>query len=424
MDIVEDINDATNITGMSKLLNAKNTDSGLNAELIERDMIARAGIKLTKNVDPEREFRETMREIGAISGVPISDMNLDASYEGSGTYTGASGSFTEASGSYDYTGSSSDDYCSYEDSDEGSYSSDEEGNEDFIDKMGRDNKYDGPGDIDLKPPKLNRDRHKHHRGGRPNVFGKSFTNNWNSYNQYPPEYQNHNQYQTDGQNFRAQKSYNPYRYEASYPGIRPPQRDPQMVDPRQNQFDQVLQSYGGTPDMINAERENQEETKTYMLEDIDQLWAELEDDDVDLTRIPSVNQDSPLADVEQVQKILRMKYDRRRYTTLGTEVILAGVHGLEYLFDGKRKWGPYQPDLTNWHNTVRTKMRRMRYETSMIVSDVMHQWNVGPLTRVMIELVPSAFLHSRMRSDQHGKAGYTPDQMSDAYNALRQYDNE
>jgi len=155
-----------------------------------------------------------------------------------------------------------------------------------------------------------------------------------------------------------------------------------------------------------------------MLEDIDELWVSLEDYDVDLLRIPKVYQDSPTADVAQVQKILRMKYDRRRYTTFGTEFILAGVHGLEYLFDGKRKWGPYQPDLTNWHNTVRTKLRRMRYETSMIVSDVMHQWNVGAFTRVLIELVPSAFLHSRMRSEQHGKAGYTPDQISAAYDAL------
>jgi len=60
----------------------------------------------------------------------------------------------------------------------------------------------------------------------------------------------------------------------------------------------------------------------------------------------------------------------------------------------------------------------------MIVSNVMHEWDVGAITRVMLELVPSAFLHSRMRSEQHGKAGYSPDQMSEAYDALRAYDKE
>jgi len=378
MDLMEDINDATNITGMSKLLNKNNTDAGLNVELIERDMIGKAGVKLTRNVNPDKEYQETMRELADMAGIPIADMDMGSD---SGSY---SGSFES---SYD-----SDEFESGEDDSE-EFTDDDENDEQFIEKLKKHETTDSRNM--LKAPKLDMENHRDKRKNN-NVFSRT--------NVADPS-RNH---RSQRQEYAAQP-----QYQQQY------QQPPQGGNA---QFDQVLQGYGGP--VINVDKENEEENKTMMLEDIDELWAELQDDDVDLSRIPKVNQDSPLDDVAQVQKILRMKYDRRRYTTFGTEFILAGVHGLEYLFDGKRKWGPYQPDLTNWHNTVRTKLRRMRYETSMIVADAMSSWNVGAFTRVMIELVPSAFLHSRMRSEQHGKAGYSPDQMSETYDALRAYDKE
>lgn len=388
---MEDINDATNITGMSKLLNRTNVDAGLNVDLIEKDMIGKGGNKLTKHVNPDKEYQDTMRELADVSGIPITDMNMGSM---SGSYSGSS--------EFD-----SDEYESgeYDDSEEGS--EDDENDEQFISKL---KKRDTTGARTvLKPPRV--DLGDRQRSGH-NVFGKTAVAN--------PSF-GHRQHQPQQQNYgMPQQNYGNMPQNGGY---RPPQNMQQNAG--NDQFNQVLQGYGGGgQEIIDVDKETQEENKTLMLEDIDELMAELADDEVDLSRIPKVNQDSPIEDVQQVQKILRMKYDRRRYTTFGTEFILAGVHGLEYLFDGKRKWGPYQPDLTNWHNTVRTKLRRMRYETSMIVSDVMHQWNVGAFTRVMIELVPSAFLHSRMRSEQHGKAGYSPDQMSDTYDALRQFDKD
>lgn len=383
MDLIEDINDATNITGVSKLLNRSNLDTGLNAELIERDMIARASVKLSRKVNPDKEYLDTMRELADITGQPMADLGNIKGGSISGSYTGSS--------EFD-----SDEDESEFDSDE--YESDDENDEQFVEKL---KKRENTDQTMLKQPKIDMDRGSSNK--KHNVFARTPVAN-----------------PTMGRNHQPQQDY-------QQPQFAPTNMNMQNGAQRQqnDQFNRVIQGYGGGgQEIIDVEKENEEENKTFMLEDIDELWAELQDDEVDLSRIPKVNQDSTLEDVAQVQKILRMKYDRRRYTTFGTEFILAGVHGLEYLFDGKRKWGPYQPDLTNWHNTVRTKLRRMRYETSMIVSDVMHQWNVGAFTRVMIELVPSAFLHSRMRSEQHGKAGYSPDQMSEAYDALRAYDKE
>jgi hypothetical protein len=380
---------------MSKLLNKSHVDPGINAQLIESDMISKAGTKLTRNINPDKEYLETMRELADVSGIPISDMNIRGGASVSGSYESSYDSDEFESGEED-------------DSEEGSLT--DENDEEFISKLKKRDTRDAR--ATLKPPRMELKDDRGHRHGH-DVFGKTPIANPN-FSGGRDRHQHSGQYQQQPQGYQQQNfsGHNQQQH----------QQHPQQQG---DQFNQVLQGYGGGgQEIIDVEKETEEENKTFMLEDIDELMAELADDEVDLSRIPKVNQDSPIADVQQVQKILRMKYDRRRYTTFGTEFILAGVHGLEYLFDGKRKWGPYQPDLTNWHNTVRTKLRRMRYETSMIVADAMAQWNVGAFTRVMIELVPSAFLHSRMRSEQHGKAGYSPDQMSETYDALRQYDND
>lgn len=407
MDLIEDINDATNITGMSKLLNKSNTDAGLNAELIERDMISKAGAKLTRNVNPDKEYMEAMKELADISGVPLGDMNV-------GSSMGSSVMSSEDEWESD------DEWETGEDSDE--YSSSDENDEKFIKRL-KNTEVTNSKNV-LKAPKIDLDR----RGG-----SKGYHNN---YNNQGNNNQGHNVFTRtpgSGTSFPVADPYQrndqqPYAPTGMHRNYSQQSRNgvgPNMQGTQNDQFNQAMQGYGSNVgNLIDVDKENEEENKTLMLEDIDELMAELQNDDVDLSRIPKVNQDSPIEDVAQVQKILRMKYDRRRYTTFGTEFILAAVHGLEYLFDGKRKWGPYQPDLTNWHNTVRTKLRRMRYETSMIVADTMATWNVGAFTRIMIELVPSAFLHSRMRSEQHGKAGYSPDQMSETFEALRAYDND
>jgi len=98
-----------------------------------------------------------------------------------------------------------------------------------------------------------------------------------------------------------------------------------------------------------------------------------------------------------------------------------GAHALEEIFDGKRVWfNRYSPDLTGWHNTVNVKLRRMRYDTSNLVSGVMQDYNIGSTTRIALELVPSMFLHSKMRRQQFGSQTlYSDDQMSSAMNNIR-----
>ena len=121
-------------------------------------------------------------------------------------------------------------------------------------------------------------------------------------------------------------------------------------------------------------------------------------------------------------EFLRRRYNRVRSQSLGKELILSGVALMESLFDGKREFGSYKPDLTGWSNTVRPKVRRLQNETATVISEIMDSYRLGPWFRLGIELVPSAILYSRMRKTQYGQKGYNPDMMSEAFNDLNSYD--
>lgn len=137
--------------------------------------------------------------------------------------------------------------------------------------------------------------------------------------------------------------------------------------------------------------------KERLLAGISELRDSLDDERVDISNIPIVDSDSSYRDVLTVHKTLRMKNDRLRYCSFAEDVILAGAYGLETLFDGKNEWFGRNPDLVGWSGTVKTKLKRMRYETSTFVHGIMSDYNISGGVRLMLELIPSMFLYSRRR---------------------------
>lgn len=172
---------------------------------------------------------------------------------------------------------------------------------------------------------------------------------------------------------------------------------------------------------FSFEKEKREDMKCAMLAEIDSLMGSLAEEDIDLTRIPRVDRNSPFEEVEVVLKMLRHKNDHTRYCSFAEEFLLFGAYGLEELFDGKRTWfGRYQPDLTGWHNHVNVKLKRMRHDTGQLVSGVMQDYNIGPGARVLLELLPNMVLYSKMRKQQHHEPGlFNDEEMLQAQNNIR-----
>jgi len=162
---------------------------------------------------------------------------------------------------------------------------------------------------------------------------------------------------------------------------------------------------------FSLEQERKEDLKCAMLAEIDNLMDALEKEDIDLSRIPRVDRKSEYDDVSSVLKMLRHKNDHSRYCGFAEEFLLFGALAMERLFDGKTTYlSRYNPDLTGWHNHLNMKVKRMRTDTSQIVSSVMHDWNISPGVRILLELIPNMIIYSNMRSQQHGQVGLASDE--------------
>mgnify|MGYP000964882519 CR=1 FL=1 len=166
---------------------------------------------------------------------------------------------------------------------------------------------------------------------------------------------------------------------------------------KQERISKVLDGIDDRELEFNIEKEKEDDDKASLFEQIDMLKITLEDDGIDISGVPNVNKNSNIKDVQNVYKILRLKNDRNRYCSFAEELILAGAYGLEYFFDGNKEWFGRKPDLIGWPDTVKVKLRRMRYETSTFVQEVMQEYNMSSGVRLALELLPSMFLYSRNR---------------------------
>jgi hypothetical protein len=175
-----------------------------------------------------------------------------------------------------------------------------------------------------------------------------------------------------------------------------------LTQEQQNQkiVDKVLNFENNDNENFNIDDENREDMKLTLLEKIDNLTEELEDDGVNLSKIPKVDYTSDLEKIEYVAKLLMLKSNRNRYSNLGEEFILAIAGGLEILCDGKRDFLGVKPNLVGYSDVVKVKLRRVKNDTSQIVSNVVEKYEMSPIMTLLIELVPSLFLHSRRRSNQ------------------------
>jgi len=152
--------------------------------------------------------------------------------------------------------------------------------------------------------------------------------------------------------------------------------------------------------VIDLQKEQEEDLKLSYLADIKIFMQSLEDDGKEIKiKMPDTN--SSFKEVKQIHKILQRMVDHQRYCSFANEFILFGANCLEFIFDGEKEYFGYKPDLTDWSCTVQSKLPRMKVDTTKIVSDFVQDYNIHPLLRIGMELVPSAISHSRLRASQH-----------------------
>jgi hypothetical protein len=167
---------------------------------------------------------------------------------------------------------------------------------------------------------------------------------------------------------------------------------------KQHQVNRVLGDMERNDDDADfVQKENEEDEMARIMEQIDLLKSMLEQDGVDLSRIPEVNSGTSKKEAKSILRILQLKNDRSRYCDFFEESMLAVAYGLEGVFNGKREILGSKIDLTGYSDTVKVKLRRMRYDTGTFVSGIMQGYNISSGWRIMLELIPSLFFYSRDR---------------------------
>lgn len=208
-------------------------------------------------------------------------------------------------------------------------------------------------------------------------------------------------------------------------------RDPHMSQLSEEQRrQQILQSAIDSRETIpmssgsdiNMDFEKSEDKKNMLLEEINMLRTSLTDEGANIDDVTVVTFENSFSEIDSVYKQLRYRNDHRRYCMFANEMTQMGAAGLEWMFDGKKTYiGGLRPDLTDWGATLNIKMRRLNYEMSSVVSAGMRRHNISEFGRILLELIPSMILHSKMRKKRFGSrsdGGGQPSNNVDFMNAM------
>lgn len=141
----------------------------------------------------------------------------------------------------------------------------------------------------------------------------------------------------------------------------------------------------------------EDEDKAILVDDISSLRQMLKDSGIDVTSIDEPRMEMSKDTLLRIRHRLQIKNDRSRAGNIADEIIMLGAKGLEWLFDGNREIFGYKLDARGYSATLRTKLRRMKYETSVFIGEVMRDYSMSPRMRIAIEVVPSFILYVASR---------------------------
>mgnify|MGYP007066194340 FL=1 len=200
----------------------------------------------------------------------------------------------------------------------------------------------------------------------------------------------------------AQNAMKVYPFEGNHSIRRPAYQERMDGEPdpdfdRRQHIDSVMNEFSkeARTSYSALERQKMLDTKTGKIEQIIQIMTTLKEANIDCSSIKIPPADSSIEEIDSVLYILQLKNDRDRYATIAEELMIGFAENvIERVFDGKRKFPIVGAvDYTDYHTSVAMKMYRMRGETSQIVGQTIQKYNIGPGTRILLDLLPGFFLY-------------------------------
>ena len=159
-----------------------------------------------------------------------------------------------------------------------------------------------------------------------------------------------------------------------------------------------------TSDKYELEHERLVDDKVYMVEQIDDLIDELQVDRDD-SRYRVSDGDS-YDSVRTVWERLQYKSQLKTYNALFNEAILLVPEVVEHIFDGKKEYFGYKPNMEGWGDTVKIKLRQMKPQTSKVVSGLAQNYKISEASSIIFQLFLSGVLYSQTRRKEDDEERY------------------
>jgi len=157
-------------------------------------------------------------------------------------------------------------------------------------------------------------------------------------------------------------------------------------------------------DNYELEHEKLTDDKSIMVEQIESLKDELRLDKNDKRFM--VDEDDEYSKVRAVWERLQYKSQLQTYDTIFTEAIYFGTGLIEKLFDGKKAYFGYRPNMEGWSDTVKLQLKRMQPQKTKVVSGMVKNYPITEGASIVIHLVLSGILYSQFKSKEAAEDDY------------------
>jgi hypothetical protein len=192
-----------------------------------------------------------------------------------------------------------------------------------------------------------------------------------------------------------------------------------------NEINKVIDLFDDHNDEdFSLETERKKDEIVEKLTDIETLKQSLHDDGVKFGKIPELTPESDEHLIDSVYRSLLMRNDNHRFSTLAEQMINACAYGLEGVFNGKKSYFGYSPDLTGLHNTYRLQLRRMKPDTSRCARSVFGGVSISPFARILLELTFSTITHASINAHNYTNRAISNEQAQDDLNNYESSESE
>lgn len=142
----------------------------------------------------------------------------------------------------------------------------------------------------------------------------------------------------------------------------------------------------------NTIKDHYDDDKYFLLYEIDEIQDQLITEGIYSEKKYNVNINTPLNQLKDIHNILKIKYDKTRYITMGVKAIECIAYVMEMIFDGQRKIGSFDFDLTGWHRSAKQKALSVRTDLGTCFENTVSNY-MSPLSRIVFELFASALIY-------------------------------